>query len=195
MYLDELEKTECQSKSDEQILTDSLKNPYCFEVLLDRYQDAFMRKAMSILHLKEEAEEVVQEVFTKIYLNAHKFKVQEGASFNSWGYKILINTALTRYQKLKKQRTRIVVLDPEFYEMLPDTISRQFEKDEMYDYVISILIRIPDNLRSALTLHFLERRSQQEIADKEGVSVGAIKTRVHRAKKVFRDELKKLSSY
>lgn len=194
MYLDDVAQTECEKRTDEAILLNAQVDPHCFSVLLDRYQYAFMRKAMSILHNKEEAEEVVQESFTKIYLHGNKFQPQEGASFKSWAYKILINTSLTRYQKLKKHRGRMANLDPEYYEMLPDKSSNDFEKMEVYDYVVSILVKIPDTLANSLKNHFIDGESQKEMAEKEGVSVGAIKTRVHRAKKVFREELEKLST-
>lgn len=192
-YFDDLTQTECDKRTDEQILVNAQKHPHCFKTLLDRYQEAFMRKAMSILRNREEAEEVVQETFTKIYLNGDKFESQEGATFSSWGYKILMNTAFTRYQKLKKHRMRTAELDPEMYEMLPDKASNDFEKMEVYDYIVSVLVRVPDALGKALTSHFIEGKSQKEMAEEEGVSVGAIKTRVHRAKKFFREELDKIS--
>ena len=174
------------SKSDEEILSLSIKQPKLFEVILDRYQSAFLRKATGVLHNREDAEDVVQEAFSKMYLYAERFKVVEGASFKSWAYKILLNTAFTKYQKTKKEREKRANLDPEFYELLADTKSRQFEKQEAYDYVISILYRIPDHLSRALSLHILEGRPQEEVAQIEGISVGAVKTRVHRAKKAFK---------
>ena len=68
---------------DEKILTLARKQPELFEVLVDRYQDAFIRKALRITGKKEDAEDVVQETFVKIFIHADKFKVQEGASFKS----------------------------------------------------------------------------------------------------------------
>lgn len=173
-------------KSDEEILALSIKQPYLFGILLDRYQDAFIRKAESVLRSKEDAEDVVQEAFTKIYRYADRFQVQDGASFKSWGYKILLNTAFTRYQKMKKHRDAVFNPDPEWYEVMADTKTQQFEKEEMKDYVISVLSRMPEHLSKVLRLHFIEGRPQDEIAEIEGVSVGAIKTRVHRAKKEFK---------
>lgn len=175
------------SKSDEEILSLSIKQPKLFEVILYRYQSAFLRKATGVLHNREDAEDVVQEAFSKMYLYAERFKVVEGASFKSWAYKILLNTAFTKYQKTKKEREKRANLDPEFYELLADTKSRQFEKQEAYDYVISILYRIPEHLSRALSLHILEGRPQEEVAQIEGISVGAVKTRVHRAKKAFKN--------
>jgi RNA polymerase sigma factor (sigma-70 family) len=173
-------------KSDEEILGLSIKNPNLFSIILDRYQDAFLRKAESVLHSREDAEDIVQETFSKIYLHANKFKVQDGASFKSWGYKILLNTAFTCYKKRKKDRGAVFSPDPEFYEAMPDKTSRQFEKQEVSDYLVSVLSRMPDTLSRVLRLHFIEGRPQEEIAEIEGVSVGAIKTRVHRAKKEFK---------
>jgi len=173
--------------SDEEILALSVKHPHMFEIILDRYQDALLRKARSVLRDPLDAEDVVQEAFSKIYLNAGKFVVQEGASFKSWAYKIMLNTAFTKYQKIKRERGVRTELDPEFYESFADNESRQFEKQEVSDYVISMLVRIPDHLGRALRLHILEGRSQEEVAEIEGITVGAVKTRVHRAKKAFKE--------
>ncbi len=177
---------EMQEKSDEEILALSIEQPNLFAILIDRYQVAFLRKAGTVIHGKEDAEDIVQETFTKIYMYASKFQVQEGASFKSWGYKILMNTSFTHYKKRKRHLGATADLDPEFYEMFPDLKSQDFEKQEMKDYMISIFSRMPENLGRALKLHFIEGRPQAEVASMEGVSVGAIKTRIHRAKKEFK---------
>ena len=186
-FLDRINiEEDIKNKSDEEILALSIKHPHVFGIIIDRYQTKLLRKAYSILHSKEEAEDIVQEVFTKIYLNAHKFEVQEGASFNSWAYRILFNTSFTRYQKVKRERNARKPIDPEIFELFEDKISRYFEKQEISEYIISILVRMPDHLGRVLRLHIIEGRSQEEVAEIEGVSVGAVKARVHRAKKAFK---------
>src|SRR5665647_3299840 len=116
--------------SDEQLLAASTRHPSLFVLLVRKYEEAFLRKAMGIVHEREEAEDIVQEAFTKIYLNAAKFKTVEGASFSSWGYRILINTALTHYAKRKREGGRVVELEPEIWALIPDKNLRQFEKKE-----------------------------------------------------------------
>ena len=192
MYLEEA--ADYSDLGDEEILARSVREPHLFEILVKKYQDAFIRKAMRILYSQQDAEDVVQDAFAKMYLNAEKFQVQEGAQFSSWGYKIVINTALTKYQQSKRLRERTAPLDPEFYEMLPDLKARASEKYEVYDYVVSVLSKIPDHLAKVLEMHFIEGLSQQEIADQEKTSVGAIKTRVHRAKAAFRAEAENVTS-
>lgn len=172
--------------SDEEILAFSMRSPSVFAILVDRYQKAFMRKAEHILKSREDAEDVVQETFTKIYMYAGKFSVVDGATFSSWGYKILMNTAFTRYQKIKKIRDSTVFLEPELYEAIAGDAGDAYEEREMREQVGAVIARMPEMLGRILKLHFLDDMSQKEIADKEGISLSAVKTRVHRAKKEFK---------
>ena len=171
---------------DEEVLARSIAEPALFAQLVRKYEAPFLRKAVSIVKDEQEAEDIVQEAFTKIYLYAHKFKKQEGATFSSWGYRILINTALTHYAKRKKEGLVRADLDEEIWQLIPDKQLRQFEKKEFVDEVVSVLARLPAPLARALNAFFIEGKSQEEIAAQEGVSVCAVKTRVHRAKQEFR---------
>lgn len=177
-----------EEASDEAVLQAALADPEAYAILVRRYEDAFMRKAVSILRSQEDAEEVVQDTFTRIYLYGARFTPQEGASFSSWGYAILTRQCFTRYQKQKKERGRRNELEPEAYERLPDMTS--FVEDlTVRDEVLIALSRIPEAAARVLRLQFLEGKSQEEIAVLEGQSISAVKTRVHRAKKLFKKEL------
>ncbi len=172
--------------SDEEILAASIETPSLFAALVRKYEAPFLRKALGIVKSPEEAEDVVQEAFVKIYVNAGKFKKQDGAQFSSWGYRILINTALTHYAKRRRESAVRTEIDPEIFELLPDKNLRQFEKAEFMDEVASVLSRLPAPFARALNAFFIDGKTQEEIAEDEGVSVGAIKTRVHRAKREFK---------
>ncbi len=174
--------------SDADVLMASKTDPEAFGVLVDRYEEAFLRKANTILYTREDAEEVVQDTFTRIYLYAHRYVPQEGASFSSWGYMILTRLAFTRYQKMKKERGRTVALDPELYERLPDT-SEFLEDLSIRDEVLVALARLPETASRILRLQFIDGKSQEEIAQLEGSTVSAVKTRVHRAKKLFKESI------
>ncbi len=173
--------------SDEEVLWRSRSEPWLFSILLDRYQDAFLRKAQSILHSTLDSEEVVQDAFTKIYLNIDRFEVREGAKFSSWAYTILINTALTRYMKKKRQGERVTALDPEYEQHVGDTIEHTVRKEEE-DEIARVLENIPSHFAVVLRFHYLERWSHKDIAVHLGTSVAAVKTRIHRAKSVFKKE-------
>ena len=170
---------------DEEVLGLSLKQPSLFEVIVDRYQEAFLRKARTVLGSRPEVEDAVQETFTKIYLNASRFKPVSGASFKSWGYKILLNTTFSYYQRLKKRDGGSAELSDELLAIIPGK-DTSFQESSLRDAVASVLTRMPSQLAKVLKLHFLDDRPHKEIAELEGISVAAVKTRVHRAKKEFR---------
>jgi RNA polymerase sigma-70 factor, ECF subfamily len=176
--------------TDEDILARAQAEPWLFALLLDRYQNAFLRKAKSIIFNELDAEEVVQDTFTKIYINAAKFEVREGAKFSSWAYTILINTALTRYQKCVKEGQRTMLLDPELEQRLGE-MKEHSGFNENRDVIERILIRMPGHFAQVLRLHYLERWSHKDIAEETGETVGAVKARIHRAKAQFRKESEK----
>lgn len=189
-FLSNEEDTFVQSKSDEELLWLSMEKPALFKSLIARYEDAFRRKVREVLGSRLEIDDILQETFVKIYLNGKKFKKQEGASFKSWAYKILLNTTFTCYQKLKKDDGALIHPEKEHYESFPD-----IPQDDPIaaDFVASILTRMPAMLGRALKLHFILGMPQKEIAAVENVSVSAVKTRIHRAKKEFKrisDKLK-----
>lgn len=176
---------------DEVILARSVREPWIFSIILDRYEAAFLRRAEYILRSREDAEEVVQDTFTKIYLHGADFEHTPGATFSSWAYKILLNTTFTRYQKLVKQGQRFVNTDPEFEKLLGERAHHKgFEEDK--DAVARVLERLPGHLAAVLRLHYLEHWSHQDIADSTGEAVGTIKARVHRAKAAFRKAAKEV---
>lgn len=172
--------------TDEQILQESQSSPWLFKVLVERYEAAFLRKTRSIIRNPLDAEEVVQDAFTKVYLNADKYEPQSGAKFSSWAYRILMNTAFTRYQKLVKEGQRYVAIDPEYEQHFGERAEHSgFEVQR--DSIERVLLQLPDHFSIVLRLHYLERWSHQDIADETGEKVGAIKARIHRAKAAFRE--------
>ncbi|HEU4677450.1 MAG TPA: RNA polymerase sigma factor [Candidatus Paceibacterota bacterium] len=173
--------------TDEAILSRVQQEPWLFTALLERYQAAFLRKAKTILHKNEDAEEVVQDAFTKIYMNAHRFEVRPRAKFSSWAYAILINTALTRYQKCVREGKRTMLIDPEYMEQLGEMKEHNaFRQDK--DAIDRLLEKLPGHFARVLRLHYLEHWSHKDIAAETGESVGAVKARIHRAKAEFRKQ-------
>lgn len=173
--------------SDEEILMRSKSEPWLFAVLLDRYQEPFMRKARGIIHNEQDAEEIVQDAFTKVYLHADSFEVRDGAKFSSWAYRILMNTAFTRYQKRIKEGQRYTALDPEFEQFIGIRTDHSGFAEQR-DAIDRILVKLPGHFARVLHLHYLEHWSHQDIAEETGESVGTIKARIHRAREAFRRE-------
>ena len=179
-------------KSDEEVFEQSLREPQVFKEILNRYQEPFLRKARGILRSEEEAEDAVQEAFTKVYLKASSFTPQGEGSFKSWSYRVLMNTCFTRYQQAKKRG--LVSISEEMEAILPDPASfRNQNSKELADYVASIFMRMPESAARLLARFYLEGKSGAEIAAEDDTTVGAIKTRMYRAKELFREAEKTVS--
>jgi RNA polymerase sigma-70 factor (ECF subfamily) len=171
---------------DTEILARSKREPELFAVLVRRYEAPFLRRARRIVSSPEDAEEIVQDAFTKIYLYADRYHDQEGASFSSWAYTILNRVAYTKYRIKALERGRFAELEPEHYESLPDAKAEFLEDLSIRNEVIAALARLPETAAKILRLQFVEGKSQEEIAAAEKLSIPAVKTRVHRAKKLFK---------
>ncbi len=178
--------TDIGTLSDAEVLARSKKEPELFSILVHRHEAALLRRARTILKSPEDAEEVVQDAFTKMYLYADKYHPQEGASFSSWMYTILNRVAYTKYRTKSAEWGKRAELEPEHYESLPDARAEFLEDLSIRDEVIAALSKLPETAAKILRLQFIEGKSQEEIAKAENLSVPAVKTRIHRAKKLFK---------
>src|SRR5579872_1892465 len=180
-------KVKKHTLSDKDILEQSLKKPWLFSVLVEKYEKAFLRKSIGMLHSHEAAEDAVQDTFLKIYKNAHQFTLRPGASFSSWAYKILINNCYDELARRNKAR-QVEAFDFADLDLFGSTAT-DTEDGADYSYVHSILLRMPEKLSRFLRLYFFEAKSQKQIALEERMSETAVRSRIHRAKKHFKNLL------
>ncbi len=186
-YLDESHEYQDPSDlKDEDVLTASQNEPALFEVLVERYRSPLLRAALRVVKGKEEAEDIVQEAFVKIYKNAHRFQKLEGIEFKSWAYKIAINTAITHYRKLK--RGEFLSEDPSVFDKPSEEQfdSHLHERADAKSMIAHTLTKVPKRLREALEAYYFEDKSYQTIAHEHNISIPTLKMRLFRAKRIFR---------
>ncbi len=182
-------KAEFREKRDEDVLAASFKHPYLFELIVERYEEAFIRKAKSIVYDEEAARDIVQDTFVKIYLYGKSFRPVEGAKFSSWAYKVLMNVCFMWYKKMKREKLFFSALDEDLEAVLPHDDKAEREQRLDRDYLESMFSRLPETFARILRLYVVDGKDYKEIAEAEGVTEGAIKTRMHRA----RAEMRKIS--
>lgn len=186
-------KAEFSQKRDEDVLAASYSHPYLFELLVERYEEAFLRKAKSIVRHDEAAQDIVQDTFVKIYLYGRKFHYVEGAKFSSWAYKVLMNVCFHWYKRMKREKQFFSALDEDMEAVLPhDDQGREDQKIDR-DYLESMFSRLPETFARILRLYVSEGKDYKEIALVEGVTEGAIKTRMHRAREQMKLIARKIS--
>lgn len=182
--MDHVHTSDLGSLSDEDLLAYSLENPSAFEFLLARYQKQFLERAMYIIKDHDEAEDVVQDTFVRIYRFAPRFNCGEG-TFRSWAMTILMNVARTKYRKKALAWRRTAQLTPDHYESLADACDERGVA-EAKDIIERAFALVPKDAAHILRLAFIDQLSYREIAEREQSTEGAIKIRVHRAKKALR---------
>ena len=182
-------KEEYKEKKDEDVLFASFSHPYLFELIVERYEEAFLRKAKSVVYSEEVARDIVQDTFVKIYLYGRKFRPVEGARFSSWAYKVLMNVCFQWYKKMKREKDFFSALDEDMEAVIAHDDSEDRAQKLDRDYLESMFSRLPETFARILRLYVIEEKDYKEIAEAEKVTEGAIKTRMHRA----RAELRKIS--
>ncbi len=174
------------------------EDPSAAEELVERYGDRVYRLALRITGSNEDAEEAAQDA---LWTAARKIGMFKGESaFGSWLYRITANAA---YQKLRarKGKSREIAMDEvlpsldgdgRHFEPMDDWSNRVDEKalqGELREVLETAIDALPDDYRTALVLHDVEGLSNPDIADTLGISLPAVKSRVHRSRLFVRKRL------
>ena len=166
--------------------------------LMDRHGERLFHYLIRCLQNEEDAADLAQETFVRVYQNRTKFRPD--SKFSTWLYTIATNLVKTRYRY--RSRHPEVSLDAEsgqtgssFRETMPaqtPTPSEHLQADERADAVRLALAELPEDLRAPLILAEYEERSQAEIGAILGCTAKAVETRIYRARQQLRAALGKL---
>ena len=181
-------------------LVDALRRgtPEAPEMLVDAYGDRVYRLAVRITGSREDAEEAAQDALWTISRKIDTFKGD--SAFGSWLYRIAANAA---YQKIRsrKSRSREIALDDvlpgldgdgRHWEPMDDWSRRVDERamqNELREVLEDAIAALPPDYRTAIVLHDVEGMSNPDIAETLGISLPAVKSRVHRSRLYLRQRL------
>ena len=169
-----------------------------YEELVERYESKVYNLAMRFTRNQEDAEEVLQDVFTTIYQKLEGF--QGKSAFSSWLYRIIVNAAFMKLRK-RRQNNTISIED-----LSPAVRQICIEKDpaighrsdllsmnrELRDTLESAINRLPEQYRAVFVLRDVDGLSNQEVGEILELSIPAVKSRLHRSRLMLR---KKLQTY
>jgi RNA polymerase sigma-70 factor (ECF subfamily) len=181
-------------------LVDALRreDPDAASALVETYGDRVYRLARRITGSNEDAEEVAQDA---LWTAARKIGTFKGESaFGSWLYRITANAA---YMKLRSRRAKSAEISLE--DVLPslDEEGRHFEpmddwsprvdeqalQGELRGVLEEAIAALPPDYRTAVVLHDIEGLSNPDIAEALGISLPAVKSRIHRSRLFLRQRL------
>ncbi len=183
-----ISKKICDGFSDLEIIQKALEEVDYFSCLFERYEKKLLRYIKRIaLVTKEEAEDILQDSFIKIWKNLHAF--DQSLKLSSWIYRIVHNQTVSSIRKKKSYgKDRKVDFNEAIFSELTDEENRQVETTflERKEMVDAILKKMPLPYKEVLVLKFLENMSYEEISDVLKIPEGTVATRINRAKKAFR---------
>ncbi len=158
--------------------------------IFDKYHKKVYRIAYGVVRQREEALDVVQEVFIKLFRSIKNFKGR--SHFYTYLYRMVMNTAIDHKRKAGKQFMSSLDEEGSFepseeVEKGPERILLQKELEERVRLAMD---KLPDEQKAALIFRDVEGLSYQEMAEAMGCSIGTVMSRLHYGRKRMQESLK-----
>ena len=157
-----------------------------FSLLVMRHTKMFYAAAYRMYPYQDEAEDIVQEAFLKLWRKPDMWKTGKGAKFTTWFYRVVTNLAID-YARKKKDSKGSDVLD-RITDNTPDQ-QDMMEGDEQQKLLEDAIQELPERQKMALNLCFYEELSNKEAAEIMDIGVKALESLLMRAKSGLRDIL------
>ncbi|MCB0653582.1 MAG: RNA polymerase sigma factor [Saprospiraceae bacterium] len=175
----------CNELSDLEVVRKSLQEVDYFMCLYKRYEPKLLRYIKRIsFSSPEEAEDILQEAYIKIWRNLHDF--DQTMKFSSWIYRVVHNETVSFWRKKKSYgKDQVQELDENLFETQAETLDDEDDQENKALMIQEILQLLPIKYREILVLKFFEMMSYEEISDVLKIPEGTVATRINRAKKAF----------
>ena len=159
-----------------------------FDNIVEEYAGFVYNVAFRMMGNQQDAEDVAQEAFLSAYRAFARFRGESKVS--TWLYRITVNAALMRLRKEKKARelTRTGLEDVDIPDW-SDAPYRAATDSELGDRLREGIGMLPDDMKAAVVLRDIEELTNAEAADVIGISVAALKSRLHRGRVLLRKHL------
>ena len=169
-----------------------------FDLLVLRYQHKVLKLIMRYVHDATEAEDIAQEAFVKAFRALQSFRGD--SAFYTWLYRIAINTAKNYLVAMGRRAPTSTGFDHEDAESFEDaeqlrdsaTPEGELIGKQIAETVNRALEKLPEDLRTAITLREIEGLSYEEIANVMNCPIGTVRSRIFRARESIASELRPL---
>jgi RNA polymerase sigma-70 factor (ECF subfamily) len=168
---------------------------YAFDQLVKRYKDPLLNFVFRFLGEREEAEDIVQETFLRLFKNKHYY--QEVARFSTWIYTIAGNLAKTELRRRKRRRLFSInqpAVGEKEIELADDSDTpEEVTNTQITDAIIQKSIdRLTVKFKQVIILRDVQGFSYEEIAEIAKIPLGTVKSRVNRARIKLQEDLQHL---
>jgi RNA polymerase sigma-70 factor (ECF subfamily) len=155
-----------------------------FEELVRRYQGKVTTNCRYLSGSPDDAEDLAQEVFMKVYFGLAGFEGR--SSFNTWVQRIKSNHCINFVKKKRLATVNLEAPGVESASGVPPQAERELEKEAAKVRVGEVLLMMTETLRIPLVLRDMDGMAYDEIADELGIGLSAVKMRIKRGREEFR---------
>ncbi len=164
-----------------------------FGILINRYEKKMQRYAGKLLNNYEDRQDVVQEVFTKAYVNIQSFETNR--KFSSWLYRIAHNEIVNIFKKNKRKKFLplfdLDIFFPQYVNKNHEEINKNLERQEMRKVIDVCFNQLGGKYKEPVALYYLEEFSYKEIADIMQIPTATVGVRIKRAKQILKSMFEK----
>lgn len=180
-----------QNISDEELVKLTLENQENFAYIMERYKGKLMSYILRLTNINnEDAEDLLQDIFIKVYLNLNDFN--DDLKFSSWIYRITHNHVISNHRKLKvRPEGYLVNIDDQAARNLAANINIEAGADLsiLKRNIFKVLNKMEGKYREVLILKYWEEKNYQEISDIIKKPTGTVASTINKAKQEFKKEL------
>lgn len=170
---------------------------YSFEILVDRYKNMIFSKAFGMLRHPQDAEDVVQDIFIRVFHALPKFEFR--STFRTWLTTIATNTCLTYIERRKNRRWWWLTEDIDEIketqygdEELFLRISEGLEREDLRRQIEDVIGCLSDHSKEMIRLRFQNEMDYKSIAEKLDLNMSTVKMRIRCAREEFKEQYAKL---
>ncbi len=169
-------------------------NRNAFRKLVEEYQQYAFNLAFRMLCDEENAKDVVQDSFIKIWKKIDEYDTR--SKFTTWMYKIVTNTAIDRLRSINRQRTiKLDVVSERLIQMQEDSPETNFNNVEMASIIKALADDLPEKQRMVFVLRDLQELSSQEVEGILEINETQVKTNLYHARRSIKEKLTKIISF
>lgn len=184
--------TECEQKTDSQLVMLSLKNQDYYYCLMKRYEQPLMNYIRKLSGLNQaDVEDTLQEVFILAYQNLNDYN--DDFKFTSWIYRIAHNHTISLFRKRNKSKQDVSWDEKDLEQLIQSDFDLEQNLLQQNDYhnLLQSIDSLPLKYKEVLLLKFIEGKDYQQISDILKKPIGTIGTLINRAKKKLLQEIEK----
>lgn len=148
--------------------------------LYDRYKDWVFSIAYRMSNHQQQAEDITQEVFVRLFRKIDSFRGD--SAFSSWLYRLAMNVCINHFKKEKKHRERIVNELSDNNKQNASFAKGERETFDMKPYLEKAISALPAGYRAVFVLYQIEGYGHKEIAEMLNISAGTSKSQLHKAR-------------